>query len=211
MSVEDYEFQLEQVKSVLETDAENEQVKKLHQDLVQLLELLREKPEPVAQSQTTAADKDVKEKKTHKVDNSSFLVGEMVLAKFSDGNFYEAMIVEDGLNGEYECVFTGYESIQKLSANDIRKPKDGQPRQTLLQSKEVQIGEITSNPKKNLIKKKMKKKEKSSKRELEDQERTAAWQSFQAKNKRPFGGIQKKEMPKSSGTQAKTRHHYEQI
>ena len=41
MSVEDYEFQLEQVKQVLNTDPENEEVKKLHQDLLQLLELLR--------------------------------------------------------------------------------------------------------------------------------------------------------------------------
>ena len=206
MSVEDYEFQLEQVKQVLNTDPENEEVKKLHQDLLQLLELLRNENPVSAKPAVTESPK--QKKPTQSLQGRRFLVGEMVLAKFSDGNFYEAMVVTEEIDGEYECVFTGYESIQKLPSKDIREAKEGQARTTLLQSKEVQIGEITSNPKKTMIKKKMKKKEKSNKREMEDQARTAAWQTFQAKNKKAFGGVQKKkEMPKSSAPKTVKQQH----
>merc|ERR1719223_1788622 len=134
----------------------------------------------------------------------------MVLGKLSDGRHYEAMVVgvDEELN-EYEVVFTGYKAIQKLPGADLKEAKEGQARQTLLSSKEVTVGEI--KPVTETVKKrdrKVKKVKSASKRDLEDKERTAAWQKFSAKTKKGMNGISKKTTSSSTIT-SRTKHVYD--
>jgi hypothetical protein len=110
----------------------------------------------------------------------------MALGKWSDGSFYECMIVGETTDevDSYEVIFTGYESIQVLHSSQLKVPKSGEKRPTLLQSKEVQIGEIKSMKPKYQASSApggVKKKRNTSKRDIDDKARVGAWQSFSSK------------------------------
>ncbi|KAJ3302933.1 hypothetical protein HDV03_004445 [Kappamyces sp. JEL0829] len=184
MSTEDYAFQLAQVKQALEKDPGNQELTKLHENLQQLLELLQQeesikKPKPTSTSHT-------QNKLKPSGSSHEWLDGEMALGKWSDGSFYECMIIgrSETEPDSYEVVFTGYDSIQILAPTALKVSKDGEKRPTLLTSKEVTIGEIKgAKPEKQrpTHSGEKKKKKGSSKRDLEDKQRVGQWQAFAAK------------------------------
>jgi hypothetical protein len=202
MSIEEYQFQLSQVSSALEKDPKNQELIKLRDGLHQLLELEQE---------LGGATKEIATSKPSQVKASSLsknithpelnlLEGDTVLGKWSDNNYYECLVVgraESMVEEAYEVVFTGHESIQILTAGNLRRPKVNEKMPTLLSSKEVTIGEIKGKSSKtyqkfpssgNLAQKSGstrnvssdKKIKKNSKRDEEDKVRVNAWQSFAA-------------------------------
>jgi survival-of-motor-neuron-related-splicing factor 30 len=228
MSIEEYEFQLVQVTNALEKDPENKELIDLRDGLRQLLELEQElgskqntgatganttstgKSQPSsATSENIPSSLPSKPVKSSGVASSvpleDLLEGDVVLGKWStDNNWYECLIVGKD-NGSYEVVFTGSESIQVLSLNQVRKPKPNERVPTLLTTQEKTVGDIKSKsnskymaagsssqqagsnasvPKASASTAKTstteKKTKKSNKRDEEDKVRVNAWQSFAA-------------------------------
>lgn len=210
MSVEDYQFQLEQVSSALESDPENEELVKLKQDIMQLIELLQSAETAAAKPKSIPTPATSNTASNHKTILKAHLIGDVVLAKWSDANYYEAMIVSVLPDSQYELVFTGLDSIQIMSSFDIREPRGGDVRPVLLSSKEVQVGEIKQAPPEAQKKKRQKKEKSVSKRDVEDKARTSNWQSFAAKNvKKTLGGVGKKEERSAGqGSAPRSKHKY---
>jgi survival-of-motor-neuron-related-splicing factor 30 len=175
--LENYKFQQQQVKEALDNDPDNEDLKKLYDDLQELIDLCSQvaptKPQPE------------KPKKEPKKPSLSFEVGDVVLAKWSDDQFYEALVVGRNVDN-YEIVFTGYESIETLPVQALREPKPGQKRPTLLSSKEVVVGETKKLQLKIASKerRKQKRKEENRQENVKDSERVSKWQQFQSKIKK---------------------------
>lgn len=239
MSIEEYQFQLSQVSSALEKDPKNQELIKLRDGLHQLLELEQE---------LGGATKEIATSKPPQVKASSLpknithaelnlLEGDTVLGKWSDNNYYECLVVgraESMVDEAYEVVFTGHESIQILTAGNLRRPKVNEKMPTLLSSKEVTIGEIkgkssktyqkfpSNNPSGGNSAQKSgsnrnvssdKKIKKNSKRDEEDKVRVNAWQSFAASK----GKVMKKTGNIVASASSKTltsfaprgKHHFE--
>lgn len=211
MSLDEYHFQLSQVNSALEKDSENKELIKLRDDLSQLLELLQAEVElEKGLLQKEAKPLSSSAKPTFPKSNSKnyapelgLLEGDTVLGKWSDGNYYECLIVgkadSDHDVEAYEVVFTGNDSIQILTTSQLKRPRKDEKMPTLLTSKEVTVGEIKGKQKSNKYTagggsnnqasqggasgKIEKKAKKNSKRDEEDKVRVNAWQSFAAKGK----------------------------
>jgi survival-of-motor-neuron-related-splicing factor 30 len=175
--LENYKFQQQQIKEALDNDPDNEDLKKLFNDLQELIDLCSQ----VAPTKTQQE----KPKKEPKKPSISYDVGDLVLAKWSDDQFYEALVV-GRKDLDYEVVFTGYESIETLPPQALREPKPGQKRPTLLSSKEVVVGETKKLQLKLMSKERRKQKRKEQNRQdnVKDSERVSKWQQFQSKIKK---------------------------
>jgi survival of motor neuron-related-splicing factor 30 len=168
--LENYKFQKNQVQEQLDKDPNNEELQKLHSDLQQLIDLYTLLP---------SITEKVKKQET-KV-RKQFEVGDIVLAKWSDGHFYEALVV--GLKEtETEVAFTGQETIEILPLDSIKETKPGQKRLTLLTSNQVVAGQSLKQVGKE--KRKQKRKEENRKENLNDKERVNKWQQFKSKVKK---------------------------
>lgn len=179
--LENYKFQRDQVKEALEQDPENEELIKLLKDLEELIDLYSQIPTTQPKEQKEPA-----KPKSYK----TFEIGDIVLAKWSDGQFYEALVVGVKEENEYEVVFTGYESIEILNAGNIREPKPDQKRPTLLSSNQVIVGDAAKLQTKLQMKLNSKEKRKNKRKEenraenVKDSERVANWKQFQSKIKK---------------------------
>lgn len=90
--LEDYNYQLSQVNTALEKDSENEELLQLKKDLEQLLELLQEESQLLEAAATETASAPVKKDSAQKSIDLELLEGDMVLGKWSDGQYYECMV-----------------------------------------------------------------------------------------------------------------------
>ncbi|KAI8899402.1 hypothetical protein BC833DRAFT_619434 [Globomyces pollinis-pini] len=185
--LENYRFQLIQVQEALSKES-NEELKKLEVDLKDLISLYESLDQPETESTKPIQSKPVASTNTNQSQPKSkpkptknFEIGDTALAKWKDGSFYEALIV--GINQDsYECVFTGYESIEIITFDNIKEPKPGVPRPTLLTTKEVIISNmVEKTPSKK--KKRIQKEKNVSKRDAFQKEKQNAWQSFASKSK----------------------------
>ena len=118
--LENYEFQLEQIREQLEVDPENEALQKLAADLEELIALTRGLPptedaqdQPEQDTHKIEAPKSP-QKKTPKKSHADDLVteyqlGAEVMARFTqDGRWYQARIDARDAQGRYQVTYTGY-------------------------------------------------------------------------------------------------------
>jgi hypothetical protein len=172
-----YRFQLSQVEDALTKDPLNEEYLKLKIDLCELVDLYTTLQEQEEEQQTEKVE--LKRKRP----GFSIEEGAIVLGKFTDGNYYEALVV--GTKNElYECVFTGSEQITLLDSESIREKKPGSTTKTILESAEVVIGSAHKENEKEKKKYVQKKKRTTAKRDVYDNQRQEQWQAFAKKNKK---------------------------
>ncbi|KAK4511817.1 uncharacterized protein ATC70_003816 [Mucor velutinosus] len=132
--IESYKFQLEQVELALQSDPENEELKKLQHDLQELISMFEAVAEPTspkkkdtyrqqppsstpADASTTTATTATTALKTHE-----FSVDQEVMARWSgDGEFYKATITAiGGADQVFSVKFKGYSEAEFVKAEDIK-------------------------------------------------------------------------------------------
>ncbi|KAJ3250919.1 hypothetical protein HK103_003057 [Boothiomyces macroporosus] len=173
--LENYEFQLSQVEDALQKDPGNEKLEKLKSELTELIDLYRsietKKEEPVQKEQ---------QKKIVKKPLKEYEIGETILARYSDSNYYEALIV--GVSEtHYELIFTGYDTIVEIEKHLVKEGKEGK-NPTLLSSKDIVVGDIKEKP--NAKIQKVQKKKKKRKDDVEQTEKQEKWKAFLEKQKK---------------------------
>ncbi|CEP17502.1 hypothetical protein [Parasitella parasitica] len=123
--IESYKFQLEQVELALQSDPENEELKKLQHDLQELITMFEAVAEPTSPKR--------KETHTHQQPPSNnatttalktheFSVDQEVMARWSgDGEFYKATITAiGGADQVFSVKFKGYSEAEFVRAEDIK-------------------------------------------------------------------------------------------
>ncbi|KAL7308112.1 hypothetical protein PS15m_012006 [Mucor circinelloides] len=126
--IESYKFQLEQVELALQSDPENEELKKLQHDLQELITMFEAVAEPTSpkkkdthhyqqQPSSTPATNTTTALKTHE-----FSVDQEVMARWSgDGEFYKATITAiGGADQVFSVKFKGYSEAEFVKAEDIK-------------------------------------------------------------------------------------------
>lgn len=126
--IESYKFQLEQVELALQSDPENEELKKLQNDLQELITMFEAAAEPASpkkketqthqqQSTPSTANNTATALKTHE-----FSVDQEVMARWSgDGEFYKATITAiGGADQVFSVKFKGYSEAEFVKAEDIK-------------------------------------------------------------------------------------------
>lgn len=140
--IESYKFQLEQVELALDSDPENEELKKLQNDLKELIQMF-EAASAISQEETTSSRKPAAPTSvpTTALKNHEFSVDQEVMARYSgDGQFYKATITAiGGADQVFSVKFKGYSESEFVNADDI-KP--------IVDKKRVGIFENVEGPKK---------------------------------------------------------------
>ncbi|KAG2228933.1 hypothetical protein BDF21DRAFT_445282 [Thamnidium elegans] len=150
--IESYKFQLEQVELALESDAENEELKKLQSDLKELINMF-EAANAITHEETVNNNKRKTQPAPSSNNNSNtnvtttalksheFSVDQEVMARWSgDGQFYRAIITAiGGADQVFSIKFKGYSESEFVKAEDI-KP--------IVDKKRVGIFENVEGPKK---------------------------------------------------------------
>ncbi|KAJ3318969.1 hypothetical protein HDV06_006784 [Boothiomyces sp. JEL0866] len=176
--LENYEFQLSQVQDALAKDPGNEKLEKLKSELSELINLYRsietKKEEPVVQKEKEQP------KKTFKKPLKEYEIGDTVVARYFDSNYYEALIVGSS-ETHYEVIFTGNESIIEIEKHLVKEGREGK-NPTLLSSKEVVVGDIKEKPTAKI--QKVQKKKKKRKGDVEQTEKQEKWKEFLEKQKK---------------------------
>ncbi|KAJ3268906.1 hypothetical protein HDV01_002105 [Terramyces sp. JEL0728] len=175
--LENYEFQLSQVQEALVKDPGNEKLSKLKSELTELIGIYRSietKKEPAVQKEQS------EHKKKFKKPLKEYEIGDTILARYTDFNYYEALIVGSS-ETHYEIIFTGYDSIIEIEKHLAKEGKDGK-NPTLLTSKEVVVGDIKDKPAAKVNK--VQKKKKKRKDDVEQTEKQEKWKAFMEKQKK---------------------------
>ncbi|KAI8638746.1 hypothetical protein BD408DRAFT_393448 [Parasitella parasitica] len=123
--IESYKFQLEQVELALQSDSENEELKKLQHDLQELITMFEAAAEPTSPKRketythqhTPGTNNTATALKTHE-----FSVDQEVMARWSgDGEFYKATITAiGGADQVFSVKFKGYSEAEFVRAEDIK-------------------------------------------------------------------------------------------
>ncbi|KAJ8329211.1 hypothetical protein BDV3_003242 [Batrachochytrium dendrobatidis] len=219
--LENYQFQLDQVNEALKRDPTNEELLKLSHDLAEVVSLFQLQtsaallPSP-ATSTNPASSAPVKrhvpswaqhrnpsKSNSSGVDGSqTWQAGQIVLARWTDDQFYEARVV--GLNTVatsdnviYDIVFTGFETVEQVSVDSIKQPLgtvEGQIK-TSVSAKSTSVNALTSaiGDGNKQFKKKKAKRDGPGKVESEQLERQNAWLKFAGKS--DGGTVAKKKAP----------------
>lgn len=153
--IESYKFQLEQVELALESDKENEELKKLQSDLKELIQMfeaasaitheetVNTKKKP-SSDQTSSASTTPNASKTTTTTTAlkshEFSVDQEVMARWSgDGQFYRAIITAiGGADQVFSVKFKGYQESEFVKAEDIK---------AIVDKKRVGIFENVEEPK----------------------------------------------------------------
>ncbi|KAL2915791.1 hypothetical protein HK105_204738 [Polyrhizophydium stewartii] len=129
--LESYQYQLQQVEEALRRDGHNPELAKLRDDLKQVIALFSHVPSWVQRSKAAAAASSAAaaqaDAEHHRPLDAAPLVwqtGDTVLAKYSDGQFYEATVVGPSALGPglVDVVYTGFDQIEQVAEEDIRPP-----------------------------------------------------------------------------------------
>lgn len=121
-NLRNYEIQLQQVVAALESDANNEELLKLKNDLEEVVALTKELMGPIpSQSSSSSGSANVSSSQSS---SYSFRAGDKVLAPWSvDGLYYEARI--DDVTSDGQCTVTfSKDVLPQASSSSI----DGKPR-----------------------------------------------------------------------------------
>lgn len=181
---ESYKYQLEQVELALANDPNNEELKKLQQDLKELIALtsqLEEQqqsshkkktptptatPTPPTQSSDTTPTGTGTTAAAAALKTNQFSVGQDVMARWSgDGQFYRATITAiGGADQVFSVKFRGYQETEVVKAEDVR-PLETKKRQGIFEDVAVP-------------KKQKKKKEPGQKKVSEVEVKKNAWLNF---------------------------------
>ncbi|KAI9348820.1 hypothetical protein BD770DRAFT_395048 [Pilaira anomala] len=161
--IESYKFQLEQVELALESDKENEELKKLQSDLKELIQMF-EAASAITQEETVNTKKKASTDATSSIRTTSssnstkttntnttattttalksheFSVDQEVMARWSgDGQFYRAIITAiGGADQVFSVKFKGYQESEFVKAEDIK---------AIVDKKRVGIFENVEEPK----------------------------------------------------------------
>ncbi|ORX79216.1 hypothetical protein BCR32DRAFT_328220 [Anaeromyces robustus] len=138
--LETYQFQLDQVNEAIEKDPENSELLKLRDDLLQLVNLLKQANSEVSSSenskQSNESSKNSKNstqvnsptERNNKSNNNNVLSkkkyekGDVIMAKWSvDKQFYEATIINVISPTSYQIVFNGYGNEEIVNDTDIKE------------------------------------------------------------------------------------------
>ncbi|KAL0078706.1 hypothetical protein J3Q64DRAFT_1643835 [Phycomyces blakesleeanus] len=210
---ESYQYQLDQVDLALSKDPDNEELKKLHHDLKELIALTTQFESAQQQQQQQQAQQQQTQQTSTKRSNASstnpilstpistalksnqFTVGQEVMAKYAgDGEFYRATITAiGGADQVFSVVFRGYQDNELVKAEDI-KALDNKKRQGIFEEAPKQP--LAAPPKK-------KKKEKTPgvKKVNETEVKKNAWLNFASgsdkKKKKVAAPINKKSIFKT--------------
>ncbi|KAF1802917.1 hypothetical protein V8B55DRAFT_1500825 [Mucor lusitanicus] len=131
--IESYKFQLEQVELALQSDPENEELKKLQHDLQELISMFEAVAEPTSpkkkdthppppSSTPAAAAAPSSTTTTTALKAHEFSVDQEVMARWSgDGEFYKATITAiGGADQVFSVKFKGYSEAEFVKAEDIK-------------------------------------------------------------------------------------------
>ena len=132
--IESYKFQLEQVELALQSDPENEELKKLQHDLQELISMFEAVAEPTSPKKkeahhqhpppvsTPAAASTTTTTTTTALKAHEFSVDQEVMARWSgDGEFYKATITAiGGADQVFSVKFKGYSEAEFVKAEDIK-------------------------------------------------------------------------------------------
>ncbi|KAI7871094.1 hypothetical protein BDF14DRAFT_1768274 [Spinellus fusiger] len=145
---ESYQYQLDQVDLALSKDPDNEELKKLHHDLKELIALTTQfevaQQQQVPAKRTTApapvsAHPILSTPISTALKSNQFTVGQEVMAKYAgDGEFYRATITAiGGADQIFSVVFRGYQNNELVKSEDIRA-LDKKKRQGIFEDKPKQ-------------------------------------------------------------------------
>jgi len=177
--LESYNVQLQQVEAALASDPEDPDLKKLREDILEVLALTKSLlgDQPVRDTSASSPQ-----------GNPSFgkwQVGDKVLAPWNeDGNHYEATITSISGDGLATISFDTYGSHETCNLNELR-PRDSQ---MLKGSKKAQLAAQKEYKKQKNQKKKERLKEIEQQREADKNK----WQSFNSKALHKKKGVTKK-------------------
>lgn len=131
--VESYKFQLEQVELALQSDPDNDELKKLQTDLKELISMfqaadaLTQEESPVVvnnkkKTTTTSSSTTPTNTTTTALKSHEFSVDQEVMARWSgDGQFYKAVITAiGGADQVFSVKFKGYSESEFVKAEDIK-------------------------------------------------------------------------------------------
>ncbi|KAL9544149.1 hypothetical protein MBANPS3_007777 [Mucor bainieri] len=132
--IESYKFQLEQVELALQSDPENEELKKLQHDLQELISMFEAVAEPTSPkkkdayhqqpppSTPAAPAASTASTTTTALKAHEFSVDQEVMARWSgDGEFYKATITAiGGADQVFSVKFKGYSEAEVVKAEDIK-------------------------------------------------------------------------------------------
>jgi len=170
--LESYNVQLEQVNLALSQDPDNAELTRLRQDLIQLIDLTK----AFLESQANSVVKLPAEKKAAPV----FKVGDQCMAKWSDGEYYQAVVSAKTLVGDetmYSVVFVGYNNVELFKPGDLKPCSEQSKRpQAPIEAEEVK-------PKKKKRKPYVPKPVGPTKAETEQKKKQDVWLKFAKKNK----------------------------
>ncbi|KAI9031957.1 hypothetical protein CLU79DRAFT_694227 [Phycomyces nitens] len=203
---ESYQYQLDQVDLALSKDPDNEELKKLHHDLKELIALTTQfevAQQQQQQTQQSSAKRSNSSSFTNPIlstpistalKSNQFTVGQEVMAKYAgDGEFYRATISAiGGADQVFSVIFRGYQDNELVKSEDI-KALDNKKRQ----------GIFEETPKQPLAPPKKKKKEKTPgvKKVNETEVKKNAWLNFASgsdkKKKKVAAPINKKSIFKT--------------
>lgn len=128
--IESYKFQLEQVELALQSDPENEELKKLQHDLQELISMFEAVAEPTSPKKKDTHHQQPPPSSTPAAANTTttalkaheFSVDQEVMARWSgDGEFYKATITAiGGADQVFSVKFKGYSEAEFVKAEDIK-------------------------------------------------------------------------------------------
>lgn len=133
--LETYQFQLDQVNEALEKTPDNSELIKLRDDLLQLVNLLKQANSEPSSNETSKQSNENSSKHHSKVNTPTdtsgsknninkkkFEIGDVVMARWSeDKQFYEATIINIISPTSYQIVFNGYGNEEVVNDNDIKE------------------------------------------------------------------------------------------
>ena len=142
-----YQFQAQHVADALALDPDNSELLNLQSDVNNLVELYQKQVEEEGDVVPKETSTSVRPKQHL---NQKYKIGDIVLAKFSDGNYYEATIAGDPTGETVEVIYTGYETVEVVPLQDLKPcvtvtQQDGS--HAVASTESVLVGDVTETKK----------------------------------------------------------------